>query len=186
MPPHDILFGGSFDPIHRAHIAIATKARSQLGADRFFFLPTKENPLKPPLIASPKDRLIMLHLATRHLPWATVLPDEIERTDQKPSYTIDTLEELLQKEIIRPKPYLLIGSDILPQLPHWHRIDDLLSQVTLAVITRQEVSPSSPYPYQLISIPHIDISSTSIRETLSKEDLHPDVWEYINYAKLYQ
>lgn len=187
----NIILGGSFDPVHTGHITIADKTRSIIGADKVFFIPTIQNPLKQQSIASIHDRVEMLKLATQHLSWASVIHEQIRLSSERSPFTIDTIEELFNKGVIKDPPYLLIGDDIVNHLQNWKRIDDLITKITLLIVSRSYSKNTEvcSYPHIFVKIPLLNISSSTIRlkikEKKDPENLSPEVWKYIKKNKLY-
>ena len=116
------VFGGAFDPPHRAHVALVAAAIAQLQLDRVQVLPTGQAWHKPRQLSAAADRLAMTRLAFEPLPQVTVDDREIVRAG--PSYTIDTLQAL-QREYPHAQLYLLIGDDQRRSLPSWHQIGEI-------------------------------------------------------------
>jgi nicotinate-nucleotide adenylyltransferase len=139
MLPHIALFGGSFDPPHRAHLAIARAAVEQCGLARVVFIPCQESPLKDrrPLASGPQ-RLEMLRLATAGLPWAEVSDWELSRPG--PSYSWQTTAHF---ETLHPGAVLswLMGADQWAALEHWARPDFLQEHLTFIVFARDAEKP---------------------------------------------
>lgn len=136
-----ILYGGSFDPVHSAHVAIAEAAAKLLGADRVSFVPAASPPHKPGgTVASAEDRLEMLRRAVAGNPRLDVLDVEIRRGGR--SYTIDTVRELLDGPCRGDSLVLLVGQDQLADLATWHRARELAALVPIAVAPR----PGAPEP----------------------------------------
>jgi nicotinate-nucleotide adenylyltransferase len=116
------VFGGAFDPPHRAHVALVETAIAQLRLDRVHVLPTGQAWHKPRQLSDAADRLAMTRLAFEPLPQVAVDDREILRAG--PSYTSDTLQEL-QHEYPHAQLYLLIGDDQRRSLPSWHKIGEI-------------------------------------------------------------
>src|SRR5262245_39212508 len=163
------LFGGSFDPIHRGHLAMAERAAEQLDLEKVFFIPNAVSPLKSsPPVASGRDRLSMIRAAIRGRPRFKALDIEIRR--KGPSYTFDTVAALSGGR--SAKMFFLIGADALSDLARWHRARELARRVTFAVFRR----PGSPgirppdWVRKWVEVrgPLIDVSSTEIRERLRR------------------
>lgn len=132
-------FGGSFDPPHKGHLAIARAARAGLYLDQILFAPVGSQPLKPHgASASFEDRLAMTRLCIADEPgFAISLEDAPGVGDrQAPNYTIDTLQRLRAK--LPPKATLmcLIGADSLLALRHWHRGPEIPFVAPLIVASR--------------------------------------------------
>jgi nicotinate-nucleotide adenylyltransferase len=172
-----ILYGGTFDPIHAAHVAIALAAGNELGADVVSLIPTGEPPHKQDgPHASAEDRLSMVRAAVAEHPLLDVLDVEVRRAGT--SYTIDTLESLMTGPCRGEALILLVGQDALQLLPTWHRVRDVVARVPIAVAPR----PGAPEPPwerlraaigdeataalrgRVLRTPMEDVSSTRIRE----------------------
>jgi len=197
-----ILFGGSFDPVHNGHLAIARTVAKALGATKVVLLPAGANPLKPAPGASNQDRLAMLQLATQDDPLFLVSDIELQRTP--PTYTIDTIETLFEKDTPDEKPRFLIGADSLQDLPRWHRLSDLVDHVRFVVACRPPQTRDAVEAY-IESIRHdlpkqadlcavetdlIDIASSTIRQRVAAgqpitEFVPPAVAAYIQTHSLY-
>ncbi|NIZ41160.1 nicotinate (nicotinamide) nucleotide adenylyltransferase [Entomospira entomophila] len=185
-----ILFGGTFNPIHVAHVTIASRARSFVAAKEVLFMPTRQNPLKDSLAIPLHHRVTMLKIATEHLPWAKVVLTTKQDDTATPDYTITTVENLYKERNFTEPPYLLIGEDLIATLPNWHRLDDLLQMVRLLIVSRSDQACiACSYPHTALVIPHLDIASTTIRLNIDsayqEQHLHPKVWEYIKRERLY-
>jgi nicotinate-nucleotide adenylyltransferase len=124
------LLGGSFDPIHLAHIALASTALDALALDEVQLIPAANPWQRPPLAASPMHRLAMLDIAVRGQPRLRINPTEILRGGQ--TYTIDTLEQLPRGRDY----YWILGADQLANFCSWHRWEDILLLANLAVALR--------------------------------------------------
>lgn len=137
------MYGGSFNPVHRGHLAVAQRAREAFGLERILFVPAARPPHKPgQVLAGGRDRVAMLELALADWPWAQVDPLELSRTG--PSYTADTVDTLLAREPeLAGSLHLILGGDNLPGFPGWHRALELLERVQPIVLRRQG-DPSDP------------------------------------------
>jgi nicotinate-nucleotide adenylyltransferase len=116
------VFGGAFDPPHRAHVALVEAAVAQLQLDHVHVLPTGQAWHKPRHLSDAAHRLAMTRLAFAHAPQVVVDEREILRTG--PSYTVDTLHEL-QTEYPHAQLYLLLGDDQRRSLSSWHQIGEI-------------------------------------------------------------
>ncbi|HDY65698.1 MAG TPA: nicotinate (nicotinamide) nucleotide adenylyltransferase [Phycisphaerae bacterium] len=208
MAEQKILFGGTFDPVHFGHLIIARSVAETLNARRVVLIPACTSPFKNAPVASAEDRLSMLQLATEGEELFDICDLELRRTP--PSYTIQTVEQLLREQEGGEETEfsLVIGGDMLADLPKWHRVDDLLRQVRVLVVPRppfsradveQEIAamqgkfpprPAASLNKPVISTPLIDISSTEIRRRqaagLSIRYLLPEpVRDYIVSKRLY-
>jgi nicotinate-nucleotide adenylyltransferase len=127
------MFGGTFDPPHVGHLALAEWARERLALDRVVFVPAGRPPHKRgPRLSTAAHRLAMTRLAVRRNPGFEVSAVELERSG--PSYTVETLERLREGE--RAWWFLLVGSDSLEELHTWHEPQKVLDLATLAVARR--------------------------------------------------
>ena len=152
------IYGGTFDPVHHAHLILARDALEKLGLDEVIFVPAAISPLKKSApIASGEVRLQMLRAAIKHEPKFAV--DECELRRPPPSYTVDTIKELRRRES-DAAIYCLIGEDNVEKLPSWHRFAELEKMVHFVVLDRRG-QPAS-HCYRVIDR-KIDISATEIR-----------------------
>lgn len=194
------LLGGTFDPIHLGHLIAAEDVRVQLGLDRVVFIPARQSPLKQDqLSSSVEHRLAMVEMATASNPYFAVSRVEIERGS--PSYTIETVRYLLEKEVPGTAIYFLVGLDQAAALPGWKDPGPLMELCRLVLMSR----PGWPAPdfdfleryiararerILSVRVPAIDISSTEIRRRASRglsiRYLVPEaVEEYIMGHRLY-
>ena len=152
------IYGGTFDPVHHAHLILARDALETLGLDEVIFIPAAVSPLKKAApVASGELRLAMLRAAIKGEPkFAT---DDCELRRPSPSYTIDTVEELRRRNN-DAAIYCLIGEDNVDRLSKWHRFDELKGMVHFVVLDRRG-QPAS-HSYRVIDR-KIDISATEIR-----------------------
>jgi nicotinate-nucleotide adenylyltransferase len=134
------LFGGTFDPVHQGHLDLARHVLDRCRLDQLLFIPAPLPPHKRQPVASFTDRTAMLVAALAECPdtRGRVRCSRIEEHLPTPSYTINTVQALLAQE--RSNQYcLIIGADSLLDLPHWHRIDELLGLVNLIVVKRETI-----------------------------------------------
>lgn len=129
------VFGGTFDPIHVAHLRCAEEAREQLGLDRILFVPAADPPHKTGRrIAAAHHRLAMVKLAAAGNPRFRVSTVEIDR--HGPSYTVDTLRSLRLRLAPTTRLVLLLGLDAFRELDTWKDYRRLFTLADLAVWTR--------------------------------------------------
>lgn len=128
-----LLYGGTFDPVHAGHLAVARAARAALGAD-VVFLPAADPPHRPAPGASALQRARMLDLAIIGEPRFRVDRRELERNG--PSYTVETLRELRAESGPAPPLAWLVGADAFRGLPTWHDWADLLRLAHFVVAVR--------------------------------------------------
>ena len=190
------LLGGSFDPVHRAHIELAKAAFDTLALDQVQLLPAKQPWQKPTLSASASDRLAMLQLAVKSTPGLTINAIELDRPGK--TYTLDTLEALSAENHY----YWLLGADQLANFPTWHGWQDIAQRVTLVVANRPGSELHIPAPLALqinagqahvetLPFEPMDVSSSQLRQALGRGDpveawLAPAVANYIKQHNLYQ
>jgi nicotinate-nucleotide adenylyltransferase len=186
------VLGGTFDPIHNAHLLLAEQAREQLQLDRVLFIPAGDPWRKASRRVAPaQHRLAMTRLAIDGV--AGFVVDDCEVTREGPSYTADTVSELHDR-YKRDEIFLLLGEDALADLPFWHEPESIAENATIVVAPRGGVVlPELPFDADRIvriKMPFLDISSTDLRDRArhgkSLRYLVPDVVaEYIREHKVY-
>ena len=128
------LFGGTFDPPHVGHLALAEWARDSLRLDRVLFVPAGFPPHKRRArLSGVEHRVAMTRLAVRHNPAFTVSALEARRDG--PSFTVDTLRAL-RRRFLRARLFLLMGADSLDEFPTWRDPETILALATLVVASR--------------------------------------------------
>jgi nicotinate-nucleotide adenylyltransferase len=187
------LFGGSFDPPHRAHGELARTALRALALDEVRWIPAGQPWQKTRAITDARHREAMVRLAIAGAPGCKLDRIELERAGR--SLTLDTVAELQARE---PDTtwVLLIGGDQYANLHTWHGWEDLLGRVTLAVAHRPGPHPPPApavlrHPHRVVPLPMLDISSTDIRQRVADgrdiSTLVPaDVAGYIDQHHLYR
>jgi nicotinate-nucleotide adenylyltransferase len=135
------VFGGTFDPVHLAHLRLAEEMRECLGLARVLLVPTARSPLKPESGASGAQRLEMLEQATAAQPDLQVIDLELSRPG--PSYTVDTLREIAA---LHPdaRLWFLLGSDAVRDLDRWREPETLFELASLAVAPRPGSAGAQP------------------------------------------
>lgn len=193
------LMGGSFNPIHCGHVALARAALESGRVERVLFLPTGNPPHKKEGLADKFDRLRMVELAVEHEAGMAVCREEIDRDGV--IYTVDTLAALKRKMPDCTLTYL-IGADTLRALGTWRRVETVIERCKFLVMmregeTREEVIRLAGLWTQrgaqidFLDARKMDISSTQIREQIQKglpfERLVPQaVADYIHEHGLYR
>lgn len=128
------ILGGSFDPIHAGHVAVVRAALARPGVERVYVVPAARPPHKPGGCRAPfADRVEMARLALRGLDRVEVL--EIEGERPGPSYTVETVEALRLRHP-RAAFELLVGADMLADLPSWRRAAEIVGAVTVVAFAR--------------------------------------------------
>ncbi len=132
------VFGGTFDPIHVAHLAVAEAARDALGLQRVLFIPNRQPPHKPDqVVTAATDRLAMVRAAIADNPAFEVSTIEIDRDG--PSYTSDTLEALKEAQLAAGESdelALILSVEALAGLATWHEPERVLALAQLVVAPR--------------------------------------------------
>ena len=186
------LFGGSFDPVHNAHVALATTALDQLSLDELRWIPVCQPWQKTRRLAPAADREAMVRLAIAGEPRFVL--DRIELRRGGPTFTLDTVRELVAAEPGR-QWFLILGQDQYASLHTWRDWPDLLGLVTLAIANRPgaaiAVNPQiAKAEHRVVRLPMMNVSSTEIRRRVAAgepiTDLVPDaVARYIEAHRLY-
>jgi len=153
------IMGGTFDPIHVAHLHGAECARHQLALDRVLVVPAGDPWQKADrLVAPAEDRLAMCRIAVDGVDGLEVDGREVNRDG--PSYTIDTLTSFPADEEL----YLIVGADAAAGLDTWHRSEEILHRATVAVVPRSG-SPIGDIPGSVVvEMGPLDVSGTEIRQ----------------------
>jgi nicotinate-nucleotide adenylyltransferase len=133
-----LVFGGSFDPVHNGHLAIAAQARDQSGADEVWFVPAAIAPMRDHLAAPPEERLALLRTAVLGMSQARVL--DLAVRSGGISYTVDTMHALHHDHPATGLAVLL-GADVARTIRAWHRSADLLAGERFVVVNRTGPPP---------------------------------------------
>jgi nicotinate-nucleotide adenylyltransferase len=196
--------GGTFDPIHVGHLAVAEEARETLGLERILFIPAGQAPHKTAnAVSSALDRLAMVALAIADNPAFELSRLEVDRSG--PSYTADTVAELARTEVVAgrtPDLTLILSAETFADLPTWHEPTRLLATARAAVVPREGYPAPDPgwlaraFPGQedrvdFLEGPRLGLSSTALRERVASgrsiRYLVPDaVAGYIAEHRLYR
>jgi nicotinate-nucleotide adenylyltransferase len=187
------LFGGSFDPVHNAHVALAGQALQALRLDEVRWVPAGQPWQKTRAMTPAVHREAMVRLATAAEPRCVL--DRIELEREGASYTLDTVRAV-QAQHPGSECFLLIGADQYANLHTWHGWQELLGRVVLAVANRPGVMPPVHpevlrQPHRSVPLAMLDISSTDIRQRVARGEpidpfVPPDVTRYIALHGLYQ
>lgn len=188
------MFGGAFDPPHRAHVALARRAIDQLALDRLYVLPTGNAWHKARTLTPAAHRLAMARLAFAGLPRAQVDDRELRRSGA--TYSVDTLREL-QAEHPGARLHLLMGEDQAGSFTTWRDWQEVARLAVLCVAGRgtgEGVAALRALPglrVEAIAMPQMPESATEIRARLTAgqditELVEPAVASYIESQHLYQ
>lgn len=195
------LFGGSFDPPHRGHVAIANAAADAFEVDKVLFAPTGHQPLKPEgASASFEDRMAMVELVCAEDVRFEASTLDSPRADGLPNYTVETLSRLSEM-MPEAKLFNLVGADSFLDLPRWHLPERLLELAEWIVVSRPGfpigslaelgLTPTQRARIHLLKTVHEDVAATDLRERLEAgdpcDDLLPlTVAKYIREHRLYR
>ena len=180
------LLGGTFDPIHNGHIAIAKTAIQQLKLDKLLLIPAG-NPWQKSEFTDSKHRLEMVKKAGNDLEKVEVSDIEVNKTG--PTYTFETLQEL-HKKYPNSEFILILGSDAVAGFDTWKE-PNLVKTLARIYVVQRAGDFTQDWHFDRIQMPPIEISSTEIREKVKNNDsiseLVPKlVNEYISANGLYK
>lgn len=211
LQPPLVVLGGTFDPVHRTHIALALSARDALGAE-VRLIPNADPPHRTRPIADGSHRLAMLRLAVADQPGLSVDTRELERSG--PSYMVDTLLSLRAEIGEQRSLCLLLGSDALAGIARWHRWQRLVDVANLLIAIRpgsdeslvmetlrscgwlqrrrvlEDAASSCSGVIAFLPLPTSEDSSTTLRAALAsgsrEASMLPAVAAYIDQHRLYR
>ena len=180
------IFGGTFNPIHSAHLAMARLAADRLGLDRVLFVPAANPPHKE--TSTPyEDRYRMVELACAADP--RFAPSRLEEDNEK-SYSIRTIERV--KALAAGPLYFIIGSDAFAEIATWHRWQDVIREVEFIVVARPGHAIGAPAGAKVHRLDNValPVSSSEIRRALARGETPPElprsVADYIRVRGLYR
>jgi len=191
-----LCFGGSFNPVHAGHLLVARAVAEAAGFERVVLVPSASPPHKPAAadLADARHRAGMCQAVAACDPLFEVETLELDRSG--PSYTIDTARELKRRGWT--KVAWLIGADMVPLLPKWHKPHELLAEVELVIAHRPGHTidwQNLPEPFrllkrQVVPAPLIEISASTIRQRVAagrsiRYLVPPEVEQYIADHRLY-
>jgi nicotinate-nucleotide adenylyltransferase len=158
-----IVLGGTFNPVHYGHLFIAEEARTAFGYDSVILVPANKPVHKDATpVVDPSHRLSMLRLAVRGSP--SFLVDDCEIRRGGPTYSIETIDEMVSRHGIDGKPGFLIGDDLVKGFSSWKEADRLARETDLIVARRTSETPLPfPYPHRTAMNAILPISSSEIR-----------------------
>jgi nicotinate-nucleotide adenylyltransferase len=195
------VMGGTFDPVHMGHLAIAEEARKQLDMAEVVFIPAGYPYFKgQDYISPPEHRVKMLNLALADSPYFKISLIEIKRSG--PSYAVDTLSRMKRQLNADDEIMFILGADSLLTLPRWERPERLITLCKIVVVPRpgylipvmgmlEAELPGISERTVIMEKPLINISSSDIRGRVQKglpiADMVPAaVAQYIKQHRLYQ
>lgn len=179
------IFGGTFDPVHSAHLVVAREAAETFHLDRVLFIPAANPPLKE-AGASYEDRYHMVELACAADP--RFIPSRLESGQEK-SYSIHTIERVIAST--PGQVFFVIGADAFSEIATWHRWRDVIASVDFIVVARPGhlyTCPDGARVHRLETVA-LPVSSSEIRHALARGETPPDlpasVVKYIRDRGLY-
>lgn len=187
------LFFGTFDPIHNGHLNIAKYIIEEKLADQVWLVVTPKNPLKLKNdISSFDHRYNMVNIATKK--YSNIIPSDLEVNLKKPNYTINTLD-FVSKKMLDIEFSLIIGEDNYKIFDTWKDYKTILNNYKIYIYPRKGTLNEIPHIINdnamYIRGPRIDLSSTNIRNIISRNSksddlISADVMQYIHNNNLYQ
>ncbi len=173
------LFGGSFDPVHVAHLILAECARDQGALEKVLFVPARQAPNKPDVPLAPAgERLRMLQLAVAQNPYFEVSTVELDR--EEPSYTLLTVRQLKEALGRDCRLCLVVGTDSILDMPHWWHAEELIREVEVLALERPGfplrdlrrfrscfgAEAEARIRKSVVKAPLLEVSATEIRQRL--------------------
>jgi nicotinate-nucleotide adenylyltransferase len=194
------IMGGTFDPIHVGHLAVAEEAREALRLDRVLFVPAGEPPHKPPgSVTAVTQRVAMVELAIADNPAFELSRVEVDRSG--PSYTVDTVEQLA-RERAGAELVVILSVETFAELSTWHEADRLFAAARVAVVPREGYPAPDPawlaaaFPgiedrVDYLEGPRLGLSSTALRGRVAagrsiRYLVPPAINAYIKDQQLYR
>jgi nicotinate-nucleotide adenylyltransferase len=190
MRPRIAIFGGTFDPIHSAHLTIAREAVVQYGLSSVLFVVAARPPHKLGAVeVSYEHRMRMVEAACARTP--EFVPSRIEEFDEI-SYSIQTIQRVKATAGPDAIVYFLIGADAFAEITSWHHCEEVIARVEFIVVTRpghDYQTPAGAVVHRLETLA-LPVSSSEIRRKLAEgiepEELDPRVVAYIRDHTLYR
>lgn len=186
------IYGGSFDPVHRGHLAVARRARAQVPCDEVWFVPAARSPFKPDgPIASAADRVALLQAALADEPGFRVSEVELDHPGRRSVETVRTLA----REHPGHRWRWIMGEDAFDDLPRWASPEDFVALAPPVVQPRPGVRGDRPTTFAGVEVTwlegeELDVSSTALRDALAAgrptAGLDPRVLALIEARGLYR
>lgn len=183
------IFGGTFDPIHIAHLKVAEAAKDACGLDRVLVIPAANPPHKRAAAAAFEHRYRMVELACQDT--AGLEPSLLESGDQR-SYSIGTIEKVRESGSLLDTLYFIIGADAFAEITTWYRWQEVVASVEFIVVARPPTIYGVPKGALVHALNDLRMpgSSSEIRDALSRgirpPDLPDPVYAYILAHDLYR
>lgn len=176
------IIGGSFDPIHKGHLAMAKHVLKHHLVDEVWFMVAKDTPLKDRKLTGYEERCRLCHLAIQ--PYKRMRICTLEQELEGVSYTIYTVKEL-QKRYPKDHFVWLIGGDQAAQLQRWKDIEELVERIDFYVFPRNQQMIHCTYPYTEMKMELIEVSSSEIRRGRKRYMLPASVRRYMDEQGFY-
>lgn len=182
------ILGGTFNPVHIAHLITADQVGKALGLEIVALMPSNQPPHQDEKkTIDAVHRLQMLELAIVDNPLLSIESIELQRAGK--SYTYDTMKLLIEQNPDTDY-YFIIGGDMVEYLPKWYKIDELMQMVNFVGVRRPNYPTETEYPIIWIDVPLIDVSSTQLRKKIAQGCsvnylVPPNVVNYIQKKGLY-
>lgn len=182
------ILGGTFNPVHIAHLITADQVGKALGLETVALMPSNQPPHQDEKkTIDAVHRLQMLEVAIVDNPLLSIEPIELQRAGK--SYTYDTMK-LLTEQNPDTDYYFIIGGDMVEYLPKWYKIDELMQMVNFVGVRRPNYPTETEYPIIWIDVPLMDVSSTQLRKKIAQGCsvnylVPPNVVNYIQEKGLY-
>lgn len=195
------IMGGTFNPIHNAHVAMAKQAYKQADLDKVLFMPSKNPPHKSSANILPEnERAKMVKLAIKDIPYFNYSDFEIKR--EGTTYSAQTVE-LLHQQYPDDKFFFIMGADSFFQIETWYHPEQIMKRVVLLPVGRDDsdrvkmenqsrhLGEKYDAKVKLIEMDKMHISSSNIRKMISEDKdvskfLSPSVLNYIKRNNFYR
>lgn len=165
------LFGGSFNPIHNGHIAVAKSVFEEIDLDQIWFVPCRNHPLKNSenLLSFPK-RVLLIEKSIARFPHFEI--SHLDADSEFPNFT-DEMIIKAKKKYHENKFFLIVGNDILTEFSKWHNFKWLAKNVHFIIVNRPSHKNNKPTEikhFTFIEMKPVDISSTQIRNLIKNNE----------------
>ena len=185
------IFPGTFNPIHKAHISMAEFALENYKFDKIIFIPAYLPPHKDVDKDLAQHRYNMVKIAISKNPKFEI--SDIEYQSEGKSYSLITVKKIIEQYNLKSRLNFIIGTDAFVQLDSWYHADELKKLVHFIVFPRRGESDinynsfrTNGWDFELTPTSYIDISSTDIRNSETKNNTNKEVKDYIKENGLYK